>query len=135
MSQVQSFTIGGKMYNAAMASAVKQDELLSILTGAIMERGVAAAQAGHELTDEVLAPMFMAMPTVGKSRVASILMAQVFIDGTQIPVTIADFSGRMVEYNQLLAQLLRFNLSDFFEWLPSVLVSVRQPADPEGAVT
>lgn len=130
MSQVQSFTIGDTTYNAAMASAVKQDELLSILTGAIMERGLAAAREGQELTDEVLAPMFMAMPTAGKTRVAAILMGQVFVNGTQIPVTIEDFSGRMVQYNQLLAQLLRFNLSDFFVWLPSVLASVRQPTTP-----
>jgi hypothetical protein len=134
MSQVKAFAVGAKTYNAAMASAVRQDELLSMLTAHLMERAIVAAQAGKELDDAVLGPMFMAMPHASKVKVTDILLNQVFIAGTQIPVTIEDFSGRMVEYNQLLAKLLRFNLSDFFEWLPSVLVAEGQTAATGSAV-
>lgn len=121
MSQVQAFTVGDKTYNAAMASAVKQDELLSMLTAPLMERAMGAAQIGKELDDKILGPMFMSMSHGAKVKIAEILLNQVFIAGTSIPVTIEDFSGRMVEYNQLLAKLLRFNISDFFDWLPIVL--------------
>lgn len=133
MSQVKAFTVGAKTYNAVMASAVKQDELLSLLTAPLMERALAAAQVGKEMDDAILGPMFMSMPHVTKTKIAEILMNQVFIAGTSIPVTVEDFSGRMVEYNQLLAKLLRFNLSDFFDWLPSVLVAEDQTAAPENA--
>lgn len=131
MSQVKAFTVGVKTYNAAQASAVKQDELLSMLTAPLMERALAAAQVGKELDDAILGPMFMSMNHATKVKIAEIILNQVFIAGTPIPVTIDDFSGRMVEYNQLLAKLLRFNLSDFFDWLPTVLVAEGQSAAPE----
>jgi len=133
MSQVKAFTVGARTFNAAQASAVKQDELLSMLTVPLMERAMGAAQLGKELDDAVLGPMFMSMNHAAKVKIAEILMNQVFIAGTSIPVTIDDFSGRMVEYNQLLAKLLRFNLSDFFDWLPLVLVAEGQTAAPENA--
>lgn len=132
MSQVQAFTVCDKTYNAVMASAVKQDELLSMLTATLLERALAAAGAGQVLDDSVVGPMLMAMPTTTKVKVASIIMNSVFINGTEIPVTINDFSGRMVEYNQLLAKLLMWNLGDFSSWLSSALpVGVTQPQAPE----
>lgn len=127
MSHVKAFTVGSKTYNAAMASAVKQDELLGMLTAPLMQRGIAAAKVGKEIDDSVIAPMLMSMDHPTKVKIADIIMCQVFVAGTQIPVTIDDFSGRMVEYNMLLAQLLRFNLGDFSQWLSNVLEDVRQP--------
>lgn len=132
MSQVKAFTVGARTFNAAQASALKQDELLSMLTAHLMMRAMAAAKEGKELDDAILAPMFMAMDHPTKVKIAEIILNQVFIAGTSIPVTIEDFSGRMVEYNQLLAKLLRFNLSDFFDWLPLVLAE-GQTAAPESA--
>lgn len=132
MSQVQAFTVGGKTYNAVMASAVKQDELLSMLTATLLDRSLAAANVGKVLDDTVVGPMMMAMPYATKVKVASIIMNSVFINGTEIPVTIEDFSGRMVEYNQLLAKLLMWNLGDFSSWLRSALpVGVTQPQAQE----
>ena len=79
MSNVKSFTVGNATYNAVMASAVKQDELLSLLTGTIMERGLAAMRLGGELDDRVLVPMFMSLPYDVKTRAAAILMGQVVV--------------------------------------------------------
>lgn len=121
MSHVKQFVVGGVAYNAAMASAVEQDRLLSLLTAPIMERAIAAAKAGIEMDDKVLAPMLMAMPQATKEQVASILMGRVVINGGDRTVTLADFGGKMVQYNILLAELLRWNLSDFFDWLPVAL--------------
>ncbi|WP_454864577.1 hypothetical protein [Pseudomonas rhizophila] len=129
---VKSFTIGGVQYNAAMASAVDQDRLMSLLSGAVLERFATAAQAGIEVDDQVLCSMFMSMRQDVKSQVAQMIMAKVVVNGTDRPVTVADFGGRMVQYNQLLAELLRWNLSDFFDWLPSAVKDARQDV-PEGA--
>ncbi|WP_288076510.1 hypothetical protein [Pseudomonas sp.] len=117
----KSFTIGGVQYNAAMASAVDQDRLLSMLSAALLERALTAARSGVELGDDVLMPMFMAMRQELKAQVVDILMRRVVINGTERTVTVADFGGKMVHYNQLLAALLRWNLSDFFGWLPLAL--------------
>jgi hypothetical protein len=121
MSNVRAFTIGGVTYNAAMASAVQQDELLGLITAPVIERFLVVAKQGSELGDNVLAPMFMAMNKQVKDRIAGLLMARVFVHGTDTAITVADFGGKIVQYNTLLAQLLRWNLSDFFDWLPSVL--------------
>lgn len=114
---VKSFTVGGVQYNAAMASAVDQDRLLSLLSAGLIERSLTSAHAGMEMDDKVLVPMFMSMPSQAKSQVASIIAGRVVVNGSDRAITVADFGGRMVQYNQLLAELLRWNLSDFFDWL------------------
>lgn len=130
---VKPFTIGGVQYNAAMASAVDQDRLMSLLSGAVLERFATAAQAGIEVDDQVLCSMFMSMRQDVKGQVVQILMTRVFINGTERAVTVADFGGKMVQYNQLLAELLRWNLSDFFDWLPSGEKGPRQPGEESAA--
>nr|DAF69905.1 MAG TPA: tail assembly chaperone [Caudoviricetes sp.]DAF75172.1 MAG TPA: tail assembly chaperone [Caudoviricetes sp.] len=130
---VKPFTIGGAQYNAAMASAVDQDRLMSLLSGAVLERFATAAQAGIEVDDQVLCSMFMSMRQDVKAQVVQILMTRVFINGTERSITVADFGGKMVHYNQLLAELLRWNLSDFFDWLPSGEKGARQPGAESAA--
>ena len=129
MAYVETFTVGNATYNAVMASAVKQDELLSLLSVTILDRALAAAAGGSELGDDVLVPMLLSLPYDIKSRVTGILMHKVVLHGGQTPVGVDSFQGRMIEYNTLLAQLLRWNLSDFFTWLDSALKSAR-PAPP-----
>lgn len=123
---VKAFTIGGVQYNAAMASAVDQDRLMSLLSAAVLERFATAAQADVEVDEKVLSMMLMSMRQEVKAQVAQMLMGRVLINGTERPVTVADFGGKMVQYNQLLAELLRWNLSDFFDWLPSAVKDARQ---------
>ena len=130
---VKSFTVGGVQYNAAMASAVDQDRLMSLLSAAVLERFAPAAQAGSEVDNQVLCSMFMSMRQDAKAQAVQILMTRVFINGTERTVTVADFGGKMVQYNQLLAELLRWNLSDFFDWLPSGEKGPRQPGAESAA--
>lgn len=130
MEHIKSFTIGNSSYNCVMASAVKQDELLTLVTQPILERALVTARtSGAEMGDSILVPMFMAMPYETKQRVAGILMHKVNISGTTTTVTVNDFMGNMVEYNTLLSQLIQWNLADFFIWLGSVVKDVR-PAQP-----
>lgn len=128
---VRSFTIGGVQYNAAMASAVDQDRLMSLLSAAVLERFATAAAADLEIDENVLCSMFMSMRQEAKAQAAQMLMARVLINGTERTVSVADFGGRMVQYNQLLAELLRWNLSDFFDWLPSAAKNARQAEAPD----
>lgn len=127
----KSFTIGGVQYNAAMASAVDQDRLMSLLSAAVLERFATAAAAGLEVDENVLCSMFMSMRQEAKAQAAQMLMGRVLINGTERTVSVADFGGRMVQYNQLLAELLRWNLSDFFDWLPSAARNARQAEAPD----
>ena len=131
MSQVKAFTVGARTYNAAMASAVKQDELLSMLAPTLIDKAMVAANLGKSLDDKIVRTMMMGMQYAAKVKVADIIMNQVFVAGTTIPVTVDDFSGRMVEYNELLSKLLIFNLGDFSSWLQSAIDDAKQPPAPE----
>jgi hypothetical protein len=130
MSNVKSFDIGGTTYNAVMLSAVQQDELLSLLTSTIMQRGLNATINNVELGDSVLMPMFMSMPQDIKTQVANKLMYKIAVNGGKELVTIHNFMGDMVNYNKLLSQLLLWNLADFFDWLHGVLESEKTPMQP-----
>lgn len=123
---VKQFFIGGVQYNAAMASAVDQDRLMSLLSAAVLERFATAARASVEVDNNLISMMFMSMRHDVKAQAVQMLMGRVLINGTERPVTVADFGGRMVQYNQLLAELLHWNLSDFFDWLPSAAKDARQ---------
>lgn len=119
MSYIKQFTVGGCSYNAVMASAADQDKLMSLLSAALIERAVAMARQGQTIGQDVVVPMFMAMPHDRKVQVAAILMGNVKVNGSDIKVDIEHFRNKLVQYNQLLVELLMWNMSDFFIWLLS----------------
>ncbi len=117
MSTIQSFTIGSMTINSSMPSALEQDEVLSLISSEVIQRAYTAASVKVELGEKVLTTMFMAMPTNYKRRVSDVLLSKAFIAGTQTKVNVADFQGKMVQYNTLLAQLTLWNYEDFFTYL------------------
>lgn len=121
--QPKSFTIGSLSVNAAMASAIEQDEILSLISSEIIARATVAARNGIELGEQILVPMMMSMPSHAKQRISAILLGRVFVAGAERKVTPADFQGKMVEYNTLLAQLILWNFEDFFTWLSDAVRS------------
>lgn len=133
MSYVKSFTVGNLTVNAAMASAVQQDELLSLLSATLLSRAANAAQLGAGMGEQILIPMFMSMPQQLKKQVVGLLTQKVLVSGTDTPVTVNDFSGKMVEWNTLLSQLILWNLEGFFTWLDDAVKSA-SPAPVEEAV-
>ena len=123
--------MGNLTVNAAMASAVQQDELLSLLSATLLSRAATAAQVNAEMGEQILIPMFMAMPQQLKKQVVGLITQKVLVAGTETPVTVNDFGGKMVEWNTLLSQLILWNLEGFFIWLDNAVKSVSPPAaDP-----
>lgn len=119
----KSFTVGSMSVNAAMASAIAQDEVLSVISSEIIQRAAVASRGGVEMGEKILVPMFMSMPSQAKQRVANVLLERAFVSGTERKVSVADFQGKMVEYNTLLAQILLWNFEDFFTWLSDAVRS------------
>ena len=128
MAIQKSFVAGGKTVCAAMASAVLQDELLSIIAQPISESFIIAARAGVEVNPKQIALRLMTFSPDKKARIVEILTEKAFLQGTTIKVSPKDFQGGMVAWNSLLAELLIWNLSDFFELLSSDL---KQQAEEE----
>lgn len=127
---VKSFQIGSLTVNAAMAPALEQDEALYIVGSDIIRRAVELARVDQQAGETLLVSMFTSnktMPYHEKQRVSNILLSKARVAGTNTPVTVNDFQGKMMCYNTLLAQLTLWNFDDFFIWLGDA-VKERAPA-------
>ena len=129
MSLLKSFTVGSVSVNAAMASAIEQDEVLSLISSEVVQRAYVASRSNIEMGEKVLMSMFFSMPSQVKQRVAGILLGRSMHSGTERKVTVADFHGKMVEYNTLLAQLTLWNFEDFFTYLSDAVKDVAPVPD------
>ena len=121
MVETKTFDIGGRSFTGFMASAVKQDKLLSLLSARLFVVFESAAKLGAEVNERNISIALMSLPSEVKAEVADIKKKKIFPTGTQIRVSAKDFQGQMVQWNQLLAKLLIWNLSDFFDLLRSDL--------------
>ena len=119
--QNRSFTVGDKIVIASMASAVRQDELLSIIAAPVFQSFAVAAQQGIPVNVKSIALRLMTLKPDDKAKVVDILTEKAVLQGTQVRISPKDFQGHMVEWNTLLAELLAWNLDDFFELLRSDL--------------
>ena len=110
---VKSFTLKGGSYNVARASAVAQDELLSLLTQPLVQR-LAAAESGKPVDEEVIFFMFLAMPHAAKIKIDDLMLGRAYKKGTEQQVTLADVD--VMDWNRLRAKALIWNLEGFFTY-------------------
>jgi len=108
---VKTFTLKGGAYNVARASAVAQDELLSLLTQPLVQR-LSAAEPGKPVDEDVIFFMFLAMPYPAKAKIDELMLPRVFKNGTQQQVTLAE--ADVMDWNRLRAKALIWNLEGFF---------------------
>ncbi len=128
MALVKSFKVGEVAVVAVQPSAVLQDELLGLMTTKIYVAAQVAAKAGSDLGVKECAFMLMTVPADEKRRMVEILTENVTLEGTdgKVKVSVRDFQGQMVLWNTLLAELLIWNLADFFDYLSADLAQARQ---------
>lgn len=115
--QTRVFEVGETRYDVAMASAVKQDELLSILSRHMVIASSVAKQQGAELNENSVMIALMSMPVDIKKKIVDIVTEMAIEVGTTNRVSVKDFAGKMVEWNLFIARLIMWNLADFFDLL------------------
>lgn len=109
---VKSFALKGGSYNVARASAVAQDELLSLLTQPLIQR--LSAKPGGRVDEDVIFFMFLAMPHSAKLKIDELMLGRVFKNGTQHQVTLNECD--VMDWNRLRAKALIWNLEGFFTY-------------------
>lgn len=124
--QVKNFTVGSGSYNVVRATAVQQDELLSLLTQSIVTR--LAASVNSEPDDSTFIMMFASLPYDLKRQIDMLLLDNITDAVNKIKVTSADFQGRMIELNQLRTEVLKWNFEDFFTFWANEVEKERQKA-------
>lgn len=110
---VKTFTLKGGSYNVARASAVAQDELLSLLTQPLIQR-LSAAGSGKPIDEDVIFFMFLAMPHAVKLKIDELMLDRVYKKGTQQQVTLNECDA--MDWNRLRAKALLWNLEGFFTY-------------------
>lgn len=113
METVKSFSLKSGSFNVARASAVAQDELLSMLTQALVQR-LSASKPGEPVDEDVIFFMFLAMPHSVKQKIDELMLDRVFKKGTQQQITIAEADA--MDWNRLRAKALIWNLEGFFTY-------------------
>lgn len=120
MSTVKQFQVGSVTYNVARASAIQQDEVLSMLTSAIVEC-LQRIDANDLDDDDIMFNFFTRMPFEAKQKFDGLMLARVFKHGTDQAVSSKDFDGAVLELNKLRALVLKWNLEPFFTYWASEL--------------
>jgi len=110
---VKTFTLKGGSYNVARASAVAQDELLSLLTQSLIQR-LSAAGLGKPVDEDVIFFMFLAMPHAVKLKIDELMLERVYKKGSQQQVTLNECGA--MDWNRLRAKALLWNLEGFFTY-------------------
>ena len=109
-------------YTIVRASALAQSEVLSLLSATIAERWASMPITSREkVANDVLLPMMFSLPVHVKVKLHNLLIPQASKGGTPINLDIEYFQGKMVEYHRLLADLVFWNLDDFFTYIANVL--------------
>ena len=113
---IESFEVGSTKYNVVRASALQQDEVLSLLTQALVQRFIAGGQAGVPVDEEVIFSMSLAMPFALKQKLDSLLMSNITVSGENHKIDSKHFDGKVMELNRLRAKVIMWNLEGFFTY-------------------
>lgn len=117
-------TVGNSSYEVVMPSAIDQEKLLSRIGGQLMVAGTLASNKGWDLSKDALLAIIIRMPFEDKQMMANILLARCFKVGDNTrSVNVEDFRGNMMEWNQLLYEVLKWNYEDFFTFINVANVS------------
>jgi hypothetical protein len=114
MSQTRVFTVNENTYNVAQASAVDQKKLMLLLGGKI---ALHSAAGQEPINTPLLVGALITLPESTFDEVASLVLRQAFVAGTNDKIDLKSFQGGMMGYFQLVAEVVAYNLNDFFTWL------------------
>ena len=113
MSVVKTATVGGIQYNIAQAPAVGQKKLLTLVGKYVS----LAFEKDGQIDQAFIVAVLFAIPEETLDRVAAIVLYKTIKNGGDSIVTVDDFQNRITEYYQLIAEGIKANLQDFFDYL------------------
>lgn len=100
-----------------MASAENQRKVMNMIQGRAMASAANLAKIGEKIDKQFVFGLLSTFSENDIQSFESLLLKQCFVAGTDSPVTIRDFQGKIYSYYLLIAEAIVFNLADFFTWL------------------
>ena len=107
-----------KNITCVRASALAQMEVLSIITGNVISHWSNMSEPVDDPAETFLLPFVLGLPFVHKQKLVDLLMSDL-TDKEGVYVDIESFNGDMMEWHRLMAQVLYWNLNDFFTYIDS----------------
>ena len=107
-----------KEYKVVRASALAQAEVLSLLSPSIIQRWSMINEPVVDVVEEFLLLYTIGLPFEIKKKLHTLLLSGMTKD--DVYADIKDFSGEMMKYHEILAEVIEWNLSDFFTYMDSV---------------
>lgn len=106
-------------YKVVRASALAQMEVLSLLSSHVIVNWGRQSKPIDNPVDDFLLLFVTALPFAQKQKMVELLMSEVS-DSDGVYVDIESFNGKMMEWHKLIAQVLYWNLDDFFTYIDTV---------------
>lgn len=139
-AHIRTFTHEDVTYRFAMPSAEKQRAVMYRLSRYGLEpliSGLARAEVGMGSTITVMLGMvsglFARIPEDDFTFICDTMTAKLFMDGSDKPITLEYFSGRMRTYMHVVALTLGSTFEDFTGLLTLFQSSTGSPGEAEGS--
>lgn len=98
---------------------MSQAEVLSILSPSIIQRWSMLNAPVINVVEEFLLLYVIGLPYDIKTKLHTLLLSGMTKD-EGVFVDIKDFSGKMMEYHEIIAESIKWNLDDFFTYMDNV---------------
>lgn len=112
---LKTFNVLDKQVEVVMASAEKQMQLFSEIGMHLFK----AYGLKDKLDTDDLTIVVATLNFEQKKLLTDALINKATVVGTTIPVSLNDFTGRTMELYKFLAELIKWNLEDFFTFMAS----------------
>lgn len=122
-ANIAKININKVQYNVAHISASDQKKLLSLIGGKVAFNS-ASAQA-EKIDTQLLFGALITLPEDKFDEIASLVLQQAFINGTDTPLDVGDFQNKINDYFLLVAEAIQENLADFFTYLDTINAQTR----------
>lgn len=116
MKQTNQVNVGGVDYNIGQVSAIEQLKLLNEFGSKLVFIGDKIKQE-IKIDIDVLVGCIIVLEENELQSLQNLLVYKIFKNGDSKNIDISNFQGNILNFVKLIAEAIKFNLSDFLDYL------------------
>lgn len=125
---IKQITISDTTFNVAMASAANQRTVMNVIGKYVMSKALQLAAVGQRVDADFIRGVLLSLPESDLVKIHDLFMDKIVLAGESQAIDIKFFQGKIFTYYGLMAEVICFNLADFFMWLDADL-SAENPTE------
>ena len=115
---ISKVSIGDKKINVSQPSAKDQMEGANLIFPSLITSKIKFDRSDYD--KKLIMMLLITIPNDINEKIGKLLLQKAYLAGTEIPVDIETFKGNILQYVELLSELIQDNYADVFKWLPSL---------------